>query len=161
MLRSVSLPQDVAGALFLQAMPGRLEPFEKAKAAFVREGVGQVVCLTSLEEVGMYAPDYARAIESDGLAWSQQIFPIVDGGVPRDVEAFLDLANSVARSLRDGDRVVIHCAAGIGRTGMLAVCVLMALAMTEAEACDAVRNAGSFPESEVQRKLISWIATRL
>ncbi len=161
MPRSVSLPRNVAGRLFLDAMPGRLEPFEKAKAAFVREGVGQVVCLTSLEEVGMYAPDYARAIESDGLAWSQQIFPIVDGGVPRDVEAFLDLANSVARSLRDGDRVVIHCAAGIGRTGMLAVSVLMALAMTEAEAYDAVRNAGSFSESEVQRKLISWVATRL
>ncbi len=161
MPRSVSLPRNVAGRLFLDAMPGRYEPFEKAKADIVREGVRRVVCLTSLEEVRMYAPDYAQAIESDGLAWTQQVFPIVDGGVPSDTDAFLDLAHSVAGCLRNGDRVVIHCAAGIGRTGMLAICVLMILAMTEAKAYDAVRSAGSVPEAEDQRKLVSRFADRL
>lgn len=161
MPRSVSLPQDVSGKLFLHAMPGRHEPFEEAKEDFVQDGIQHIVCLAPMKEVHRKSPDYALAIESLDLPWSQQTFPVVNFGVPKDPSALLDLAHSIAQRLRNGERVLIHCGAGIGRTGTLAVCVLMALAMTRDDAYDAVRNAGSCPETEKQRELVSWVAKQL
>ena len=80
--------------------------------------------------------------------------------MPGDREAFWALANRVAKRLTAGDRMVIHCGAGIGRTGMLAVCVLLALGEPPARAEQAVSAAGSHPETEAQRALVSWCAAR-
>jgi protein-tyrosine phosphatase len=51
-------------------------------------------------------------------------FPIADRGVPRNSVEFAKLVESIAQRLRSGDSVAIHCRAGIGRSGLLAACVL-------------------------------------
>ena len=86
---------------------------------------------------------------------------ISDFGVPQDREKFLALAKNVADWLRQGEKIMIHCGAGIGRTGTLAVSVLLMLGSTLKEASQKVRESGSQPETDGQRALVKWIATRV
>jgi len=161
MLRPASLPSDVPGKLFLYAMPGRYESWAVSRDTISQQGIHRVVSLASLKEIQKKSPSYAQAVESGDLPWAQCFFPVPDFGVPEDRGAFLDLARSVADSLREGERVLIHCGAGIGRTGTLAVCVLMALGMGKEESYQAVRNAGSNPETSEQEELVEWVAVEL
>jgi len=86
------------------------------------------------------------------------VFPVPDYSIPKDREAFLGLVQTVAQGLRSGERVLIHCGAGIGRTGTPAVSVLMALGMAHADAHEAVSDAGSGPETSGQEELAQWVA---
>jgi protein-tyrosine phosphatase len=161
MARLVSLPSDVPGRLYLHAMPGRYESWASTREIFSRKGVDLVVALTPLEEILLKSPDYAQAIEARKLPWDHELFPIPDFGVPDDRAAFLALARSVAMRLREGRCIIIHCGAGIGRTGTLAVCVLMALGEGKEEACEAVKHAGSGCERPDQNELVGWVASQL
>ncbi len=51
-------------------------------------------------------------------------FPIPDRGVPGDALQFHRLVQEVGDHVASGASVVIHCRAGIGRSSMLAACVL-------------------------------------
>jgi protein-tyrosine phosphatase len=51
-------------------------------------------------------------------------FPIADRSVPNNSVEFAKFVESIAFRLRSGDSVAIHCRAGIGRSGLLAACVL-------------------------------------
>ncbi|WP_083445084.1 protein-tyrosine phosphatase family protein [Pseudorhodobacter aquimaris] len=74
--------------------------------------------LTLLEEVpaGLRVA-LARA------AIAQRHFPIADYGVPAGEWAAL--AHDLHRVLAQGGRVIIHCRAGCGRTGMIALRLMM------------------------------------
>ncbi|HID10788.1 MAG TPA: phosphatase [Candidatus Latescibacteria bacterium] len=150
MFRQVSLPCEVLGRLFLHSMPGRNEPFEDAQEEIERQGITRVVCLTPREEIRSKSPSYYSALESDSLPWTHTEFPIPNYGVPQDEEAFLNLIRSIAHHLRKGERVLIHCGAGYGRTGMVAICVLMALGLGKDEAEERVKSANSSPETQEQ-----------
>jgi len=51
-------------------------------------------------------------------------FPIGDFGVPNNLNRFNSLVRVIVSSLKEGD-VLIHCAAGKGRSGLLAACILV------------------------------------
>ena len=158
MFRLVDLPPDVPGRLYLHSMPGRYEPYQATLDAVRMRGITQVVCLTSAEEIAGKAPAYARALQRNDLPWRQRMFPIVDYGVPSDRASFLQLVNNIAADLRNGENILLHCAAGIGRTGTLASCVLAALGVPADEAAQRVYAAGSYAERPEQVELIQWVA---
>lgn len=56
-------------------------------------------------------------------------FPIVDRGVPASFLETQNLVKDLAGRLRNGDAVAIHCRAGIGRSGLIAACVLASLGL--------------------------------
>ena len=65
-------------------------------------------------------------------------------GVPREAESegFEAFVGDVVQRMKQGQNVVIHCRGGVGRTGTLAACVLVALGRHSAdEAIAAVREA--------------------
>jgi protein-tyrosine phosphatase len=160
MFRSVTLPAGVSGRLYLHSMPGRYEPYQATVDAARMRGVTEVVCLTSLDEIEGKAPEYARAVQRNNLPWQQVMFPIVDFGVPSDRAALLALVTGIAADLRSGVNILLHCAAGVGRTGVVASCVLVALGLTLDEATRRVEAAGSHAERPEQVELIQWVASQ-
>lgn len=160
MFRTVRLPDGVAGSLRLHSMPGRREPLEQVWEQIRSDAIQVIVCLAGPEELRAKSPSYSTAIAAKTVPCSMESFPIADFGVPGDREAFWSLASKIAMQLKAGGHVLIHCGAGIGRTGTLATCVLLALGEPRAKADQAVSAAGSHPETPEQRELVSWCAAR-
>lgn len=151
-LRHLPLPEDVAGSLWLASMPGRFESLTDFLAAAEEEGATGILCLVTDQEIDAKSPDYAHARRAGNLSLSVKNFPIPDFGVPEDKAAFVALIIDFCEDLCKGKRMIIHCAAGIGRTGLFAQQVLMALGAEPRQACDQVTASGSGPESAVQKE---------
>jgi protein-tyrosine phosphatase len=82
--------------------------------------------------------------------------PMRNFGLPEDTTAFRRQVREIAQALRQGDAVLMHCAAGIGRTGSTAACVLKALGVGTDEALLRVLDAGSNPQNAQQSGLVEW-----
>ena len=130
------------------------------EAALARAGATTVVCLVEAFELIDRYPDYLtwlQANRDDAAVW----FPIHDLHAPSVEEAEL-LVDEVVRRLELGEHLLMHCAAGIGRTGTMAVCVLMRLGMARDEALAHVARhrpmAG--PEVGAQMELVDALAAR-
>lgn len=159
----VKLPDGVQGRLFIYKMPGHVgygQTFEEDSEMIGREHMDGVVCLAPFDEIKRKSPEYAQAIAADALSWQRREYPIDDFTAPEGKErhAFLAFVQEIATSLRDGQRVLIHCAAGKGRSGMVATAILVALGLDADEALRRVREAGGRPETEAQLGLINWVA---
>ncbi len=158
--RSVQLPTGVPAKLILHSMPGRYETLEETWRQIATDGVQLVVSLAPADEIHRKSPAYGAALESKTVPCPVEPFPIADRGVPADRPGFWSLASRVAQQLKAGRCVLIHCGAGIGRTGTLAICVLLALGGSQASATRAVSAAGSHPETDGQRDLVAWCAAQ-
>jgi ADP-ribosyl-[dinitrogen reductase] hydrolase len=62
--------------------------------------------------------------------------PIRDGGVPSGIEQLLELVTTIRAEAAGGAHVVIHCRAGLGRTGVVAGGVLIAEGKSAREAIE-------------------------
>jgi protein-tyrosine phosphatase len=152
--RSVDLPAGVPGTLWLSSMPGRLEPWASFLGEARQAGLQHVVCLTPLHEVRSLSPDYHAAITAGTLPFHWTSVEMRNFGIALTGDAFSLEVVRIATALRQGDSVLLHCAAGIGRTGTTAACVLKALGLDRQEALRSVQRAGSNPESAEQTGLI-------
>jgi predicted protein tyrosine phosphatase len=161
--RQVMLPPGCKGRLFLTGMPGRyqdvqraLEEWNKLKAEVGKDRM-LMLSLVDEAEIRHKSPEYAKSVHAGLWEGERMSFPIPDFGTPENEKAFREIIVDVATALGSGTNVVIHCGAGIGRTGMAAVCVLAAMGVSIKDATSAVRAAGSGPETPEQ----AAVATRL
>jgi len=152
-LRLLPLPDGVTGKLWLSAMPGRFEPLTAFIAAAVEVGGTEIVCLASTEEIATRSPDYALARMSGTLALRVRDYPVPDLNVPIDSASFAEFVMDICVKLYRGERLIVHCAAGIGRTGLVAQQVLMAFGVEPSIADKQVQHAGSGPETDLQKEL--------
>src|SRR5678815_1191323 len=134
MFRSVDLPAPIPGRLLLHSMPGRFESLERVWHQIESDAIGAIVCLTEEYEIRAKSAAYADALETNSVPCSVLPFQIREGGIPKDRQAFWALANDLAKRLRAGEALLIHCAGGVGRTAMLAVSVLLALGESASDA---------------------------
>lgn len=155
--RKLALPEQVPGVLYLHSMPGRYESLEQSWAEVARLGITQIVCLAPDSEIRAKSPEYAEAIAEGTLPCEVRRFPIGDYEGPGDLKDFWLLARRTAEALRRGEKVLVHCGAGIGRTGTFAMAVLLALGIPAGEAEHLTRAAGSAPEKASQREAIQKI----
>ncbi len=87
-------------------------------------------------------PDLYERDEVEGIEILR--FPIEDMNIPREAEAeeYQTLIGDIVKLLGDGKTVVVHCRGGLGHTGTVAACVLVALGRHSAkEAISVVRAA--------------------
>lgn len=162
MLRQVALPEDLNAQLFCSPMPGRWDwPMRQAESEILDAEVDLVICLSPTLEIREFAPAYARAIDDEALAWETWRLPIPNGGLPQDEDDFLDMVLDAAEELRGGVNTVIHCFAGVGRSGTFAMAVLVALGLSLEDTRIAVENAGAGPETYEQDHLVERLASAL
>lgn len=154
------MPSGVAGQLLLHSLPGRYEPWAESSAELVSRGVHRIICVMPEREAMEKSAPYSKAATANELPCSRTVVAIREYDVPQDREAFFALAEEIAASLRKGDRVLVHCAAGRGRTGMFAMCVMIALGHSRRQAERAVSQAGSRPENADQKRMVAAMAHR-
>jgi protein-tyrosine phosphatase len=152
--RPLPLPDPVRGALWLDAMPGRLEPWDEFLANAQRVRLTLIVCLTPRHELASLSPDYDAALRQGTLPTRWQHLPMRDLGLAPNREAFREGIEQLALDLSAGAVALLHCAAGIGRTGTAAACLLKRLGLPRSLALQRVRAAGSSPESAAQSGLV-------
>lgn len=150
----ISLPTGVPGSLWLCG--------KQAVATRYDHGAWDtVVCLVERHELDGRYPDYLAwlAAGGDGAGRTAIWMPVHDLHAPShaDMSALVD---RIVDRLRDGQRVLVHCAAGKGRAGTAAACVLVAMGVDADEALRTVATCrpGAGPEAGVQRELVAAFA---
>lgn len=142
-------------------MPGRCEPLDDAFREIREHAVREIICLAPDDEVARKSPDYAEAQQQGSVPGTVVKFPILDRSIPSQLNDFVAAVRQAASTLRRGANLLIHCGAGIGRTGTFAVCLLGALGLSQQEAESRVRGAGSNTETDMQRDFIRHFYERL
>lgn len=122
------------GQIGIAPLPGRNRDLEGDLLQVIRFAPGLVISMTgSGEMAALGAGDLPARLARAGIPWAH--FPITDFGLP---DATTDagwptLAAQVLAVLEGGYRVFVHCKAGLGRSGM----VVLRLMIEAGEAPDA------------------------
>jgi protein-tyrosine phosphatase len=151
-----------AGKLALASRPRGGDWLEDEMADWRRAGVDTVLSLlTQEEEQDLELKEEARAAKARGMKFLA--LPIPDRQVPpseSEVSATLDRIDA---ELSAGKNVVVHCRQGVGRTGLIAACLLIAKGQTPTSAVDTLSAArgNPVPETDEQRRWIDHYAAVL
>ena len=124
-------------------------------------GFQSLVCLT--DDIPPYDPSPLRVLRAlkfaDLFGKPRPEDPQREAGMLRDV------VHAIVGELRAGRGVVVHCAAGTGRTGTVIACTLAALGLPEPDVLSYMqtvnvvrRQSPGWPESEWQRTQVSAFA---
>jgi len=152
-MRKVNIGESIRGRLYLQSMPGRYESWSNFIFSATDLGVTHVLCLTPADEIKMKSPDYHQALREGEHPFKIYHFPIKDYGIPSasEIPGLINILGEILRLLTAEQVVLIHCAGGIGRTGMIAALLLVHLGYTVEEAIRIIKNAGSTAETDEKK----------
>ena len=89
--------------------------------------------------------------------------PIPDRDVPRVESQVRAAVEKIDADLSSGKNVVIHCRQGIGRSGLVAACLLITKGLSSGAAIDGLSAARGveIPETSEQRQWIAHYAATL
>lgn len=147
------------GKLALAARPRGGEWLADNVADWKRAGINAVLSLlTGEEERDLDLGNEAKEARQHGLEFSS--FPIPDRQVPKSEAKLAEALEKVFSSLLTGKNVVVHCRQGVGRSGLVAACLLVKGGMSPGAAVEAVSEARGIavPETEEQRDWIDHYA---
>ena len=151
----IPLPLDCPGELWLC---GKHVIGVDVEATLAFTGADHVVCLTQRHELIDRYPAY--------VSWLDEHQPVratwaatPDLGTLSADES-LHLFRALSNLVQAGSKLVVHCAAGIGRSGTAAVAILMLLGVEIGEAEDivAANRPMAGPETGPQRDLLESLA---
>ncbi len=115
--------------LYLSSRPGY--PYQEVTRSTCRRFVDQmkadevrlaVVLLTFSEMEAWYGMNLCQYYQRSGI--DALHYPVEDGSIPTSIVTFHRLVEAIHHRLAT-DRVLVHCSAGIGRTGMVAAGLLI------------------------------------
>jgi len=146
------------GAIGLARLPGIWLNSLAGDLAVIRaSGATSLVSLTEPRELRWAGPsDFGAAVARAELSWFH--LPIRDFGVPD--AGFEDTWRSAGAELRRrlvaGERLVIHCYAGLGRTGLLAARLLIEFGEPPQRAIALVRRVRSGAIQTHEQEAYLW-----
>ena len=130
-------------------------------AAVKAWGASGVITLVTDDELReLHVPELGKAVRALGLTWWH--LPIADRGAPDTsfVRHWRDGVGSDIRArLCRGERLLIHCKGGMGRTGLLAAQILVEFGVPAGDAIASARRArpGAI-ENKLQERYVFGIA---
>lgn len=130
------------GTVAMCRMPGAVTDLEADVAALVQTDATCVVSLTPLDELADAGSGLLPAsLAAQGIAWRH--FPIGDFGTPQPAQQgdWRTLSHDLHARLDQGENVVIHCRAGLGRTGMVVLRLMVERGEDPATALHRLRQA--------------------
>ena len=150
-IHEIPLPSPARGRLWLC---GKHAIGPDPERLMSRVGADGVVCLNEEHELAERYPDYVtwlRQQPPQRVLW----YPIADLHAP-DFANFEPVLTGLVDRVVAGERVIVHCGAGIGRAGTTAVAVLVSMAVPLDEALDRVRRhrPAAGPEAGAQLELV-------
>jgi protein-tyrosine phosphatase len=165
----LELPKEIKGSLSLSGIPGRLpesdeifslneltfrktetELYNEDEAKIIQSGITTFIRLSPDTETETSSPLYMKAIKENNLKWKDILYPIKDYSAPKDYTSFNTLIETILDKLKSGEKIMVSCGFGIGRSGTIAVGLLMKLGFSYHEAYIKSNNCGSYPESPAQ-----------
>lgn len=141
------MPHPVGG----KALPYELKTLKKA-------GVDTLVSLLSRSEAKQIGlKKEGRIAKKASLKFVH--FPLDDGNAPPQEPAGLQLIEDLARDYKSNKKVVIHCFAGIGRSGTVAVAILFAAGEEPVASLRLARQKRGkpIPETQEQMEWLKWV----
>jgi hypothetical protein len=115
---------NTSGSLAITTRPRGDDWLDDDIAALQRQGIEVLVSLLGRDEareLGLSAE--STACKAVGLEFLE--LPVPDFGTPDDPLTFVETSNYLVGLLRSGKSVAVHCRQGIGRSGLLAVSILL------------------------------------
>jgi len=105
-----------------------------------RQGVNILVSMLGAAEAGYLGlSEESKVCEESGLTFVQA--PIIDRSVPETPHRIHLVAKRLAADMSMGRNVLIHCRMGIGRSSVMAACVLTMHGVPPTEAFRRISNA--------------------
>jgi len=105
--------------------------------ALLKAGFDTFIDLKHPDERASYVGLLKTRAHADGRKISYHNFPILDGGLPDRTEMLRTL-DAIDSALSNGNKVYLHCWAGVGRTGTVVGCYLVRHGRTGLEALEQI-----------------------
>jgi protein-tyrosine phosphatase len=125
-------------------------------------GIDLVVStLTSDEVAELDLAEEAELCQANGVEWTA--FPVEDRMLPSSSTEAAELARGLEEKLAKGKNVAIHCRQGVGRSALIAACVLVAAGVEAEVAWEKVKAARGcpVPDTADQRAWVVRLAETL
>lgn len=146
-----------SGFLAVMAKPVAGEWIEDEFAGIHSEGICQIISLLEThEEYELGLQNEKELTNNNGMEYVS--YPIKDRGLPVSVGEYLNFTKDLYHQISGGKNSVIHCRAGIGRTGIVAAGVLLHCGFEPDEAFNHISNKRGVqvPDTDEQ---IEWVVT--
>ena len=132
---------DTGGDIALARMPGSCSLLEDDVASILTLGPSHVLTLTPLDEMqARGAGPLPDLLAPHAISWLH--FPVVDYGtpLPEQEQAWRELSDALHKTLDARETILIHCLAGLGRTGMITLRLLVERGKAPADALARIRT---------------------
>ncbi len=144
-----------SGSLSVMAKPVSGEWIEDEFSSISMFGIDRIVSLLESHEVYDLGLEMEKTLsEKNGMEFIS--YPIPDRGLPNSIDDFLRFTKRLYNEAAGGLNTVIHCRAGIGRTGMIAAGVLLHCGFEPIEAFDLISKKRGVAVPDTQEQ-VDWV----
>lgn len=124
-------------------------------ASLKSAGLDVVVSLLTADEVAELGLHHEPSLCQE-LGLSFISCPMNDRSVPDSIDSVLTLVNRLHSDLRNGRGVAVHCRMGIGRSSLLAACLLVKSGSSVTAAFSSISRDRGFDVPDTQEQ-VAWV----